>query len=78
MGGNVIGGRRPVGHESVDCSHSPASSSSLGKQQQQQQQQNYVRTSAIKLLDTFQFNQQQQRQGGVKRKHETVNEVQVR
>jgi hypothetical protein len=32
------------------------------------------------LLDTFRFNQQQQqqRQGGVKRKHETVNEVQVR
>ena len=76
MGGNVIGGRlRPVGHESVDCSQSLASSSSMGKQQQQQ---NYIRTSAIKLLDSFQFNQQQQRQGGVKRKHETVNEVQVR
>jgi hypothetical protein len=45
----------------VDCSHSPSSSSSLGKQQQQQQQQhNYVRTFAIKLLETFQFNQQQQ------------------
>jgi len=61
VGGNVIRGGRPVGHESVDCSHSPSSSSSLGKQQQQQQQQhNYVRTFAIKLLETFQFNQQQQ------------------
>lgn len=67
-----------MGHESVDCSHSPASTSSSGKQQQQQQQQqNYVRSSAIKLLDTFQFHQHQ-RQGGVKRKHDTVNEVQVR
>jgi hypothetical protein len=59
VGDNVIRGGRPVGHESVDCSHSPSSSSSLGKQQQQQQQQrNYVRTFAIKMLETFQFNQQ--------------------
>ena len=74
----------------VDCSHSPASSSSsLGKQQlqqqqqqkqqhqqqqQQQQQQSYVRTSAIKLLDTYQIHN---RQAGLKRKLETSNEVQV-
>ena len=80
-----VSGRQPLGHESVvvDCSHSPASSSSsLGKQQQlqqqqqhhQQQQQSYVRTSAIKLLDTYQIHH---RQGGLKRKLETSNEVQV-
>ena len=76
-----VSGRQPLGHESVvvDCSHSPASSSSsLGKQQrlqqQHHQQQNYVRTSAIKLLDTYQIHH---RQGGLKRKLETSNEVQV-
>ena len=89
MEGSVTG-RQPSGHESVvvDCSHSPASTSSTVRKQQQQQQQqqqpppqhqqhqqSYVRTSAIKLLDTYQV--QQRQGGGLKRKHEPSNEVQV-
>merc|ERR1740128_303666 len=42
--------------------------------QHQQHQQSYVRTSAIKLLDTYQV--QQRQGGGLKRKHEPSNEVQ--
>jgi len=74
-------GQHTFGHEIVDCSHSPASSSSsLGKQQQQH---SYVRTSAIKLLDSYQIqqhhqHQQHQRNGSLKRKHDSLNEVQVR
>jgi len=68
VGGDAIG-RHP--HESVDCSQSPASSSSLlGKQQQ-----SYVRTSAIKLIDTYPSHQQ--RQAGVKRKHDSVIDLPV-
>ena len=67
-------GQHTFGHEIVDCSHSPAS---LGKQQQQH---SYVRTSAIKLLDSYQIqqHQQHQRNGNLKRKHDSLNEVQVR
>ena len=66
----VGGGATTTHRQPQDSVESPASSSSLGGKQ------NYVRTSAIKLLDNYQA-QQQQRVGGVKRKHDGLNEAQV-